>query len=77
MIIIRDADKNMTSRHIGTIITEFFSTGLGFNKSDNKLEFTSKAKIEKIVAQRNMEMEVIDNTKRTSNVIYIIKSQRN
>jgi 2-polyprenyl-3-methyl-5-hydroxy-6-metoxy-1,4-benzoquinol methylase len=77
MIIIRDADKNMTSRHIGTIITEFFSTGLGFNKSNNKLEFTSKAKIEKIVAQRNMEMEVIDNTKRTSNVIYIIKSQRN
>ena len=77
MIIIRDADKNMTSRHIGTIITEFFSTGLGFNKSNNKLEFTSKAKIEKIVAQRNMEMEVIDNTKRTSNVIYIIKSQKN
>ena len=77
MIIIRDADKDMTSRHIGTIVTEFFSTRLGFNKYDNKLEFTSKLKIEKIVTQRNMKMDVIDNTKRTSNIIYIIKSQKN
>ncbi len=77
MIIIRDADKDMTSRHIGTIVTEFFSTRLGFNKYDNKLEFTSKLKIEKIVTHRNMKMDVIDNTKRTSNIIYIIKSQKN
>ena len=42
MIIIRDADKSLQKRHIGTVITGIISTNLGFNKKQFKLEFVSR-----------------------------------
>ncbi|MDQ3046755.1 MAG: 1-acyl-sn-glycerol-3-phosphate acyltransferase [Bacteroidota bacterium] len=73
MILIRDADKDLESRHRGTRYTEFISTNFGFNKTKNKLEFVSSDFIVDTVKKKNMKIEKIDNTKLTSNIIYIIK----
>jgi 1-acyl-sn-glycerol-3-phosphate acyltransferase len=73
MILLRDADKDLEKRHLGTRYTEFFSTNFGFNKATNKLEFVSSAFITDIILKHNMRIEKIDNTKLTSNIIYIIK----
>jgi 1-acyl-sn-glycerol-3-phosphate acyltransferase len=73
MILLRDADKDLEKRHLGTRYTEFFSTNFGFNKATNKLEFVSSAFITEIIRKNNMHIEKIDNTKLTSNITYIIK----
>ncbi len=76
MILLRDADKNLKSRHMGTRYTEFFSTKFGFNKTKNKLEFVPSDFIIDIVKKHNMKIEKIDNTKFTSNIIYTIKNNQ-
>ncbi len=77
LIIIRDADKDLKKRHWGTRITELFSTNIGFNKTKFELEFISRSMIETISSKNNISLEVIDNTKRTSNLIYILRKQVN
>ncbi|MGQ0829132.1 MAG: 1-acyl-sn-glycerol-3-phosphate acyltransferase [Bacteroidota bacterium] len=74
IILIRDADKSLKNRHKGTRYTEFFSTTFGFNKTKNKLEFVSADFIIDIVKKCNMKIEKIDNTRMTSNIVYIIKN---
>lgn len=74
MIIIRDGDKSMKKRHLGTRYTEFFSTNFGFNKLEGKkLHFTSQKFIVDIAKRFNLQFEIIDNTKLTSNVLLIIR----
>jgi uncharacterized protein len=74
IIIIRDADKDLQKRHLGTRYTEFFSTRFGFNKSLNsKLFFFSGKQITRLAARNNMKVEVIDNSKLTSNLLYILR----
>lgn len=75
LIIIRDADKDLKRRHLGTKITELLSTNIGFNKMKFKLEFVSRSLIETLSSQNNLHLEVIDNTKHTSNLIYILRKQ--
>jgi len=72
-IIIRDADKDMGKRHLGTRITEMLSTNIGFNKTKFKLEFVSGSLIETIANKNNLSLDIIDNTKRTSNLIYVLR----
>jgi len=75
-IIIRDADKQLTKRHWGTRYTEFFSTTSGFNlMKEGQLYFTSREKIESIINQYDLSLTVLDNTKLTSNIIYIIQKK--
>jgi 2-polyprenyl-3-methyl-5-hydroxy-6-metoxy-1,4-benzoquinol methylase len=75
MIIIRDADKDMHKRHAGTRFTEFFSTRLGFNKAEkNQLYFFSGRKILEMADRKNMKVEIIDNTRLTSNLVYILRN---
>ncbi|MCW3070978.1 MAG: glycerol acyltransferase [Bacteroidetes bacterium] len=74
MILIRDADSSMSKRHWGTRYTEFISTNVGFNKTKNKLEFVSSTFIVDVVKKHGLHIEKIDNTKLTSNVIYVIKN---
>jgi hypothetical protein len=74
MILIRDADSSMSKRHLGTRYTEFISTNVGFNKTKNKLEFVSSTFIIDIAKKNNLNIEKIDNTKLTSNIIYVIKN---
>jgi 1-acyl-sn-glycerol-3-phosphate acyltransferase len=76
VMIIRDADRQMGRKHFGTRLSEFFSTNIGFNKTlDNRKElyFTSREKIEAIVSLHGLKSEIIDETRMTSNLIYIVK----
>jgi 2-polyprenyl-3-methyl-5-hydroxy-6-metoxy-1,4-benzoquinol methylase len=74
VIIVRDGDLNLEKRHERTRLTEFFSTKLiGFNKTKNELSFFSSTRMREIVTRYGATMEQIDNTKYTSNVIFIIK----
>ncbi len=74
IIIIRDADKDLKKRHLGTRYTEFFSTRLGYNKSvDRKLFFFSGKRILEMADRYNMRVEVIDESRLTSNLLYILR----
>lgn len=72
-IIIRDADKDLQARHLGTRMTEFFSTNFGYNKSLNKrLFFFSRNFITEIASANDMQIEVIDKSRFTSNLLYVL-----
>lgn len=76
-IIIRDSDTEMNKKHRGTWLTELFSTNItGFNKTIHKLDFVSRSQIEKFAEQTCMNLDIIDNTKLTSNLIYILTKKR-
>lgn len=75
MIIIRDSDKDLKRRHLGTRLSEFFSTNFGFNKTENKLDFVSRFMIEEIAIQHHLDLEIVDSTKRTSNLVYILRKK--
>jgi 1-acyl-sn-glycerol-3-phosphate acyltransferase len=74
VLIIRDADRQMGNKHFGTKLSEFFSTRTGFNQTQGgskQLYFTSRVKISEILSRYEMQVEVIDETKMTSNIVYI------
>jgi 2-polyprenyl-3-methyl-5-hydroxy-6-metoxy-1,4-benzoquinol methylase len=74
LIMIRDADRQMGRKHFGTRLSEFFSTNIGFNQTRDKkkeLYFTSKEKVIKILEDKNLNVEIVDQTKMTSNIIFI------
>lgn len=74
ILLIRDADKNMAKRHWATRYTEFFSTKSGFNKLESgRLYFSSRENIQALVSAYKLEMQIVDNSKLTSNILYIIK----
>jgi 1-acyl-sn-glycerol-3-phosphate acyltransferase len=76
MMMIRDADKDLEKRHLGTRYTEFFSTHSGFNKAkDNRLFFFSGNKIREIARENGLQLEVVDSTKLTSNILYVLRKQ--
>lgn len=75
MIIIRDGDSSQKKRHRVTRLTETLSTEIfKFNKTDGELCFTSADSILEIAATHNMHVERIENDKRTSNTIFILRS---
>ena len=77
VFIIRDGDADKKQRHWGTRYTEFFSTNTGFNKTkEGGLHFTSSSLIKKILDSMDfLQYEIIDNTKLTSNIIFIIRNK--
>lgn len=77
VLLIRDADKDLTKKHWGTRYTEFFSTRLyGFNKTSAAgLSFFSGQLIRDIAEAKGMRCLQIDKTKLTSNMIYVIRHQ--
>ncbi len=77
--IIRDGNKDLADRHKGTRITEYFSTRLlGFNKTtSNGLSFLSASLIREITGRYNMECTEIDNTRYTSNMMFVIRHAQN
>jgi uncharacterized protein YueI len=74
--MIRDGNSEMQERHKGTKLTEFFSTNFGFNKTVNELHFTSKSRIMESLEGYDVKIDVIDNTKLTSNIVFVIKKQK-
>jgi uncharacterized protein len=75
-LIIRDADKDLAKRHNGTKYTEFVSTTFwGFNKTtEHGLSFLSADFIRQIAADHKVEYSIIDPSKYTSNIIFVIKN---
>lgn len=76
VMIIRDADADKKQRHMGTRYTEFFSTNSGFNKTkEGGLHFASATLIKNTLDTFPfLEYEIVDNTKLTSNIIFIIRN---
>ncbi len=74
-IIIRDGNTEMLKKHRGTKLSEFFSTKLlKFNKTAyDKLHFTSKSEILEIIKPYHLSVEIIDETKYTSNIVFVLK----
>jgi uncharacterized protein len=78
VMIIRDADRQMGRKHFGTRLSEFFSTRIGFNQTEGdkkELYFTSKAKISAIFSRYDLEVNVIDETKMTSNIVFVCRKR--
>ncbi|OJY95836.1 MAG: glycerol acyltransferase [Sphingobacteriales bacterium 40-81] len=77
VLIIRDGDKERVEKHKGTKLTEFFSTKLlQFNKTTDKgLSFLSGSMIHEIAAANGMYCREIDETKYTSNIIFVISNK--
>jgi 1-acyl-sn-glycerol-3-phosphate acyltransferase len=74
MMIIRDGNKDLKEKHRGTELTELFSTRfIKFNKASKGLSFLSAQLIEDIAAANNMDCRIIDETKYTSNITFVIK----
>lgn len=74
-VIVRDADADLKKRTAGTRLTEFFSTRFGFNKTVEKLDFVSGKLITETAKNRGLETEIIDDTKFTSNITYVLKKK--
>ena len=76
VLVIRDADKDIAHRQKGTWYTEFMSTKVfGFNKTKTDgLHFVSGTLIKDTIAKfPQLTIEVLDNTKLTSNIIYVVR----
>jgi len=73
IIIIRDGDAEVEKEHKKTRITEWLSTGIGFNKTTNKLEFISETKIRDFALSNNLKFEIVEQANITSNKIFLLK----
>jgi uncharacterized protein len=74
MLIVRDGDADLKDRHQGTKLTEFFSVKLlGFNKSAHALTFISGTRLRALAATHGLTVSIVDETKLTSNVIFVIR----
>lgn len=77
VLVIRDADADLKTRQAGTAYTEFISTTVsGFNKTkESGLHFVSGKLIKDTIAKfPNLVLEVLDTTKLTSNIIYVVRN---
>jgi O-methyltransferase involved in polyketide biosynthesis len=75
ILIVRDGDADLGKRHKGTVLSEYFSTkAFKFNKtSDKPLSFFSSTRLREIAARNNASVEQIDNTRFTSNIIFVLR----
>jgi len=75
-VIIREANSELQQRHKKSLLTEFLSTHIGFNKTGtggNRLYYTSAGHIRTIAGEFAMSVEVIDNKKFTSNNLFVLR----
>jgi 2-polyprenyl-3-methyl-5-hydroxy-6-metoxy-1,4-benzoquinol methylase len=76
-VIVREGNKDLAEKHKGTELSEFFSVKLlRFNKSTNDLHFMSGETIEKEAGAHGLSIAVVDDTKFTSNVIFVIEKPK-
>ncbi|HIA10867.1 MAG TPA: methyltransferase domain-containing protein, partial [Flavobacteriales bacterium] len=76
-LIIRDGDRDLQKRHLGTRLSEFYSTNFGFNMTKNDLEFVSGKELLGLLEAKDMNVEIIDATRLTSNLVYVITHKHN
>ncbi len=71
--MLRDGDSEATDRHKGTLWTEKLSTQIvKFNKTRNELHFISRSQIEAFAHKKGMEIQVVEHSKRTSNLLFCL-----
>ncbi len=76
-VIVREGNKDMAEKHKGTQLSEFFSVKLlKFNKSTNALNFMSGETIHQEATKYGLDVEILDDTKFTSNVIFVIRNRK-
>lgn len=76
MIIVRDGNSSDEWKHRLTRFTELLSTRIiKFNKTAEKLCFTSGSQMQQIADDCGMRLEAIKNDKYTSNTIYVFRKQ--
>ncbi|OJW85280.1 MAG: hypothetical protein BGO69_06590 [Bacteroidetes bacterium 46-16] len=74
VLIIRDGVAELKDRHKGTEATELFSTRVfKFNKVENQLHFINRSFIESFTRKHNLQIETLDFTRFTSNLVFVIK----
>lgn len=75
VVIIREGNTELSKRHQGTKITEYFSTKFfAFNKTTAKgLSFLSSTLIKEIAAEQQVAYSENDSSKFTSNIVYLLK----
>ncbi len=74
ILIIRDGVSELSNRHKTTLLTEILSTRIfNFNKTQNELHFISRSFIESFAAKHRMQLQVIDSTRFTSNLVFVLK----
>ncbi|WP_143307885.1 trifunctional MMPL family transporter/lysophospholipid acyltransferase/class I SAM-dependent methyltransferase [Chitinophaga vietnamensis] len=75
VIVVRDGDSDRAKRHERTRFTEVLSTKVfGFNKTGRTaLSFLSGTHIRNLVSKYGAVAEEIDNSRYTSNVIFVIR----
>lgn len=73
LLIVRDGDRDMTGRHKATKWTEIYSTTTGFNKTRNQLYYLSGRELEAWAKEHHLKVTRIDNTKTTSNIIFVLR----
>lgn len=73
-LIIREGNAEISDRHKGTLLSEFFSTTIfGFNKTSKEgLSFLSATTIREIAAEKGFECREIDSSKHTSNIVFVL-----
>jgi uncharacterized protein len=72
-IVVRDGNADLKGRHQGTRLTELFSvTLLRFNKSTHALNFISGKAVMTFAKERGWNIEIFDQTRLTSNIIFVI-----
>ncbi|PLX05681.1 MAG: hypothetical protein C0598_13950 [Marinilabiliales bacterium] len=73
IIIVRDGDVEAEKEHKKTRFTEWLSTGIGFNKTTNDLEYISESQIRSFAESVKMKFEIVEQAKFTSNKIYVLR----
>ncbi len=76
VLVIRDGVAELKDRIKGTELTELFSTKiLSFNKTQNDLHYISQKYIENFATKHGFDLQIIDKTKFTANLIFILKKK--
>ncbi|MCX6281303.1 MAG: 1-acyl-sn-glycerol-3-phosphate acyltransferase [Bacteroidetes bacterium] len=76
IIIIRDADEANIKGHSRSKLTEFFSTGMRFNKTYDesfRLHFFSTPEISKLALRYGYSIRIIESKTYSSNTCYLLK----
>ena len=78
MIIIRDGITDLIDRHVITQRTEKYSTRIvNFNKTSGDLSFFSSKDIFNFAEGRNFQCEMLEQSDKTSNVLFILVKTTN
>ena len=78
LLVIRDGVTDLEDRHKITLKTEKYSTNIvGFNKKTREFNFFSIEFIKNFAFEHNLDFELKEQSKKTSNVLFILTKKKN